>query len=148
MKKTFFTLLLFTSTTAVFAQNQVEAKLPEILELKETVYDFGKIPQGKPVYHEFEVANIGILPMKIDNVAASCGCTTPEWSKESIAAGGRTKIKVGYNAAAEGYFEKEITVHYNGNQTKQIRIKGTVWKAPTGAAPANASIQLLKSQLQ
>ena len=146
MKKTLLTFFLFSTTTAVFAQ--AESKLPEILEVKETVYDFGKIAQGKPVYHEFEIANIGILPLKIDNVAASCGCTTPEWSKESIATGGRTRIKVGYNAAAEGFFEKEITIHYNGNQTKQIRIKGNVWKAPVGAAPSNASIQLLKSQFQ
>jgi hypothetical protein len=108
MKKTLLTFFLFATTTAMFAQ--AESKLPEVLEVKETVYDFGKIAQGKPVYHEFEIANIGILPLKIDNVAASCGCTTPEWSKESIATGGRTRIKVGYNAAAEGYFEKEITI--------------------------------------
>ena len=56
------------------------------------------------------------------------------------------KIKVGYNAAAEGPFEKFITVTYNTNQTKQIKIKGIVWKAPEGSAPANASIDFLKKQ--
>jgi len=52
---------------------------------------------------------------------------------------------VGYNAAAENYFEKYITITY-GTQSKQLKIKGTVWKAPDGPAPANASIDLLKKQ--
>ena len=46
--------------------------------------------------------------LKLDNVQASCGCTTPEWSKDPIAAGATAKIKVGYNAAAENYFEKRL----------------------------------------
>jgi hypothetical protein len=53
---------------------------------------------------------------------------------------------VGYNAAGEGYFQKTITVTYNSTQTKVITIKGTVWKAPQGAAPPNASVDFLKKQ--
>ena len=45
-------------------------------------------------------------------------------------------------------FEKFITVTYNGNQTKQISIKGNVWKAPLGSAPSNSSIQFLKQKFQ
>ena len=114
--------------------------------LKETEHDFSKIPQGKPVYYSFEIKNTGKTPLKLDNVTATCGCTTPEWSPEPIAPGASAKIKVGYNAAAEGPFEKFITVIYNTNQTKQIKIKGIVWKAPEGSAPANASIDFLKKQ--
>jgi hypothetical protein len=79
-------------------------------------------------------------------VHASCGCTTPEWSREAIAPGATAQIKVGYNAAAEGPFDKSITITYNTNQSKIIRIKGNVWRAPEGAAPANASVQFLKKQ--
>lgn len=148
MKK-IFALLFFTALWGgIQTQAQTGAKVPEAVEFKETVFDFGKIPQGKPVYHLFEWANKGSIPVKLDNVQASCGCTTPEWSKEPVAAGNYSTIKVGYNAAAEGPFEKFITVQYNGNQAKQIIIKGTVWKAPAGAAPSNASVQFLKSQLQ
>lgn len=118
----------------------------EVLKFKTTEFDFGKIAQGKPVYTEFEIVNVGLTPMKLDDVHASCGCTTPEWSRDVIPAGGSMKIKVGYNAAAEGYFEKPITITYNTNQTKQIKIKGTVWKAPDGSAPANASVDFLKKQ--
>jgi hypothetical protein len=116
------------------------------LKFNQTEYNFGKIPQGKPVFTFFEVTNTGTTPLKLDNVQASCGCTTPEWSPEPIAPGASAKIKVGYNAAAEGHFEKFITVTYNTNQTKQIKITGDVWKAPEGSAPGNASVDFLKKQ--
>jgi hypothetical protein len=41
-----------------------------------------------------------------------------------------------------------ISVAYNGNGTKQIKIKGAVWKAPAGSAPVNPSVQFLKQQIQ
>ena len=118
----------------------------DVLKLKETEFDFGKIPQGRPVYHSFEIVNTGKTALKLDNVQASCGCTTPEWNREPIAPDAAAKIKVGFNAAGEGPFDKFITITYNTTQTKQIRIKGTVWKAPEGPAPANASVDLLKKQ--
>lgn len=143
MKKLSTLLLLVAASFAGQAQSASEP-----LELKETEYNFGTIPQGKPVYHVFQVVNKGATPLKLDNVQASCGCTTPEWTKDPIPAGGTDKIKVGYNAAAEGHFEKMVTITYNGNSTKQILIKGEVWRAPAGPAPSNASINFLKQQMQ
>lgn len=153
MKKLLFTTLVLMLFGAARAQTGTELKtdqttVPDVLNVKELVHDFGQISQGKPVYYFFEISNMGSVPLKLENVQASCGCTTPEWSKEPIAAGGTDKIKVGYNAASEGPFEKFITITYNGNQTKQIRIRGTVWKAPVGSAPSNPSVQFLKQQIQ
>lgn len=113
-----------------------------ITELK---YDFGMIPQGKPVYHNFTVKNTGKQPIKLDNVQAACGCTTPEWSRDEIAPGGISIIRVGYNAAAEGVFEKPVTIYY-GTLVKQFSVAGTVWRTPEGPAPRNTSIDLLKKQ--
>ncbi len=145
MKRILFILFFALLAGGAFAQ-PATAK-PEVFVLKEAQFDFGTVPQGKPVYHFFEVTNTGTTPLKIDNIQTSCGCTTPEWSKEAIAPGGTARIKVGYNSAAEGPFEKYITVQYNGSETKQIIIKGNVWKAPAGAAPSNASVQFLKQQI-
>jgi hypothetical protein len=133
-------------TTFFFARAQTAVPAGEVLQLKETEYDFGKIPQGKPVFYTFEISNTGSTPLKLDNVQASCGCTTPEWNRDPIAPGASAQIKVGFNAAAEGTFTKPITIVYNGNRSQQIVIKGLVWKTPEGAAPANASIQFLKKQ--
>ncbi|HMK04281.1 MAG TPA: DUF1573 domain-containing protein [Ferruginibacter sp.] len=135
------------STTEVKTEVAAVVVVPEsLLTLKEAEFDFGKIPQGKPVTHIFEVTNKSNEILKIANVQASCGCTTPEWEKEkSIAPGESTRITVGYNAAAEGVFTKFITVTYNGAQTKQITIKGEVWKTPGSSAPENKGLNDLKN---
>jgi hypothetical protein len=141
-----FTIILFAFLVSNAQESEKTTVLPDLLQLTELDHDFGKIPQGKPVYYTFEIKNIGLTPLKLDDVHATCGCTTPEWSREAIAPGSTAKIKVGYNAAAEGSFEKYITVTYNSTQSKQLKIKGLVWKAPEGSAPVNASIEFLKKQ--
>jgi len=137
-------------TAAVTASNTPTpaTKAVEVLGLKETGFDFGKIPQSRPVTHVFEFTNNGKEALKLENVQASCGCTTPEWSKDPVEPGATASIKVGYNAAAEGPFTKTVSIFYNGNQVKTITISGTVYKAPATSAPANASISLLKQSNQ
>ncbi len=135
-----------TVTTDVTTNAVSIAEADAMLTLKEAEFDFGKIPQGKPVTHVFEVTNLSKLPLKIANINASCGCTTPEWEKEKvIAPGEKTNITVGYNAAAEGPFTKFITVTYNEAQTKQITIKGEVWQTPGSSAPENKGLNDLKN---
>lgn len=145
--KRIFTLLLFSVFLAgASAQTSTSSAntVVEVLQFRETRYDFGKIQQNRPVTHVFEVVNKGSEPIKLDNVQASCGCTTPEWSRDAIQPGGIATIKVGYNAAAEGPFSKTISVQYNGNQTSTIVITGTVYKGPATSAPINSSLSLLK----
>lgn len=148
--KNFLVFLLFASLS-FFTRGQgttTSAKVAEMLVLKEPSFDFGKIQQSHPVTHEFEVTNTSPDTVKIQNVQASCGCTTPVWKKEPIAPGASTSINVGYNAASEGPFEKLVTIYYNGGQIKTLAIKGTVFKASTTPAPPNTSIQLLKQTKQ
>ena len=146
MKK-IFTLLLFAffvAGSSAQTSTPIATATVEILELKETKFDFGKIQQNRPVTHSFEVINKGKEPLKIDNVQASCGCTTPEWSRESIQPGATAIIKVGYNAVAEGPFTKSIAIQYNGSQSATLIISGTVYKGPETSAPVNSSLSLLK----
>lgn len=135
------------ATKQVAGQNPPKVNTPEVVALKESEFDFGKIPQGKPVTHIFYFTNIGNAPLILDNVQASCGCTTPVWSKEPVAPGATSKIDVGYNAASEGSFTKFITITYNGSQNKQVIIKGEVWKTPVSSAPENSALGKLKNQL-
>lgn len=157
--KTLLTGLVFSISPSLFAQvlsttpvppahqEQVTggAEADETLGLVETIHDFGKIPQGKPVTHVFDVVNRGTDSLRIENVQASCGCTTPEWERNKAQAPGqKTAITVGYNAASEGPFTKFITITYNGTKSKQITIKGEVWKTPVNSAPENKSASELK----
>ena len=131
-----------SSTIAAASASTVPA---EILGLKESSFDFGKIPQGRPVTHVFEVVNNGKDSLKISNVQASCGCTTPDWDRNKVQAPKeKTFITVGYNAASEGAFTKIITVTYNGSETKQMTITGEVWKTPSTSAPENKELSSLK----
>jgi len=134
------------SPPAQLPVTQASQPAPESISLKETEFDFGKIPQGKPVTHIFEFKNIGTTPFALDNVQASCGCTTPEWKKDTIPPGATSKITVGYNAQNEGPFTKPVTITYNGTQTKQITIKGEVWKTPVTSAPENSAVNSLKNE--
>jgi hypothetical protein len=116
----------------------------DMLQLKENLHNFGKIPQGRPATYTFEIVNTGSTPLRLDNVHASCGCTTPEWSRDAIQPGATAQIKVGYNAMGEGTFTKTVSIIYNTNQTKTLTITGEVYKVPQTSAPENASVQLLK----
>jgi len=151
MKKILLVLCFAATGIALKAQTTqtttttAPAKPEETLLLKETAYDFGKIQQGRPVTHNFEIVNTGKEPLMLENVQASCGCTTPEWSKDAIQPGASSVIKVGYNAANEGAFHKTITISYNNHQIKQLAISGDVFKGPTTSAPVNSSISLLKN---
>ena len=146
MKKMFVSLIFSVTVFAAAAQADVPVKEP--LQFKQIEHDFGSVPQGKPVYYLFELKNIDTKRIVLNDVHASCGCTTPEWSKDAIQPGATAKIKVGFNAASEGPFEKYISVQYNDSVTKQIKILGNVWQAPIGATTANAYVQFLKQQLQ
>lgn len=129
-----------------YGQSVASNELGHGLSFVEKVYDFGKIPQGKPVQHRFQVINSTNQELTINNVHASCGCTTPEWSHESIPAGGKSEVKVGYNASNVGNFEKTITIQFGNNgQTEVISIKGNVWPIPEAPAPDNQAVAKLKT---
>jgi hypothetical protein len=122
------------------------AMLEDVLALKEAAFNFGKIPQGKPVTHVFTVTNTGKTTFKLDNVQASCGCTTPQWDKDKMIEPGKSAdITVGYNAAAAGAFTKSITITYNTGQSKMLNISGEVWTTPAASAPANDAVNDLKN---
>jgi Protein of unknown function (DUF1573) len=158
MRKIFIIICALTFSFIVNAQSQTKDSTPlilstekpilaenEVIVLKETEFNFGKIPQDKPVTHVFMFTNTGKTAIKLDNVQASCGCTTPEWTKDEVAPGASSKITVGYNAANVGDFTKNITITYNGTQTKQLLIKGEVWKTPVASAPENSALTSLKN---
>jgi len=115
------------------AQKPVSTNVAEISFDKET-HDFGIIPQGTPATYTFIVTNKGKAPLIIANAAASCGCTTPEWTKEAIKPGGKGFIKATYNAATVGPFMKTITVSTNasGRESVTLTLKGEVKVASQG----------------
>lgn len=130
MKKLILTAMIALGaifTSEVQAQDvQPDAKQAEVKFVKET-HDFGSIPQGVPATYEFTFTNTGKAPLIITNAAASCGCTTPEWTKEPIKPGKTGFVKATYNAASPGPFTKSVTVVSNAkNSTVILYLKGDV----------------------
>ena len=157
MKKLAIVISLFTTVLGVRAQSvnnggtaasnnggKTLAPPPDVLQVKDNSHNFGKIPQGRPAIHVFEIVNTGNTALKLDNVQASCGCTTPVWSRDAIEPGATAKIQVGYNAYSMGPFTKTVTIIYNTNRTKTLTISGEVYAVPATSAPENSSVQLLK----
>jgi archaellum component FlaG (FlaF/FlaG flagellin family) len=117
---------VFATTAQAQEVAPANDKAPEIKFTKET-HDFGSIPQGTPATYEFTFKNIGKTNLIITNASASCGCTTPEWSKEPIKPGKTGYVKATYNAAASGPFTKSVTVNSNAKNSQVILyLKGDV----------------------
>jgi len=111
-------------------------QLAEPLFFKEKIHDFGEIleQQGNADY-EFVFANNSGRPVRIISVQASCGCTTPAWTKEPVAPGKTGFIKASYDPKGRpGYFNKSLTVttDLSGNPV-MLQIKGNVVDRLTAA---------------
>ena len=109
------------------------------IKFTKTKHDFGKIPQGTPVTYTFKFVNSNPSAVTINNAKASCGCTTPNYSKEPIPAGGTGTMTVRYNAAATGVFNKSITVDTNLG-TIVLYISGVVQAKPAEPTPTPIKI--------
>ena len=87
MKK--LNVLLFCFMVAVAAMAQ-----KPIINFPTKEFDFGKINEvDGSVTHIFDFTNKGNAPLVVNRVQASCGCTTPTWSKEPIEAGKKVQLQ-------------------------------------------------------
>lgn len=112
----------------------------ENMYFKQSIHDFGTIQEGPTAEHEFEFTNTGKEPIIISNVGASCGCTTPSYSKDPVLPGKKGTVKAIYNTQGRvAPFTKTITITSNAG-IKVLTIKGEVEKAPSGSVPENNSM--------
>lgn len=135
MKKTFLITILIAFTTVIsFAQsaqaitsNKSLMPYSEFKWLTSESINLGKIEKGKPVKTTFEFINTGNAPLIISSVKAQCGCTGVEYSQQAIAPNEKGFVKVTYNAANIGTFEKSITLSANTTDKEvQLQIRGIV----------------------
>lgn len=132
MKK-FFLLSMFVSM-ALMTLNAQEAKVQDTpkdgpkIEFAEIEHNYGTLQKGGDGNCEFTFTNDGNEPLILSNVKASCGCTTPSWTKEPIMPGKTGSIKVRYNTNNVGSFNKTITVTSNAINSPRVvlKIKGKV----------------------
>ncbi|MEY3645446.1 MAG: hypothetical protein RL127_154 [Bacteroidota bacterium] len=74
----------------------------------------GRIKEGEQISYTYHFKNKGNMPLQILSVNASCGCTTPKWSKELVQPGKKGFIKVTFDSKGkEGKLQKTITAYAN-----------------------------------
>ncbi|MET4109103.1 DUF1573 domain-containing protein [Hymenobacter sp. UYP22] len=131
-------------TAAVKPANaQTKVAGPQI-QFEEMKYDFGSIKTGDVVEHTFKFKNVGTQPLIISNIGVSCGCTTPEWTREPVMPGKSGTITAKFNSAGKfGMQNKVLTVESNsaaGNA--MVALVGDVKEAgaTVSAAPAATDV--------
>ena len=103
------------------------------IEFNKTIHDFGYIDVNSgPKSYAFYFKNISKQMVIIQTVISSCGCTTPEWTKEPIKPGENGKIDVTFLNDQGAYpFDKSLTVYVTGSSRPIVlRIKGIVTQKP------------------
>ncbi len=109
--------------------NQLAAQVLKPLQFREEIYDFGTVVEANgPVTFEFEFTNVASRPVKILGVKASCGCTTPHWTKDPVQPGKTGFIQARFDPKGRpGYFTKHLTVTSDAEVNSfTLQIKGTV----------------------
>lgn len=138
MKKLALICLFALMGTVASAQNVESNEVPANgakIRFEEMEHQYGTIQKGGDGDCEFKFWNDGNEPLILQNVKASCGCTTPSYTQKPVMPGQSGVIKVHYNTNNIGGFSKTVTVTSNAvdNPRVVLRIKGNV--KPDAAQP-------------
>jgi hypothetical protein len=114
------------------AQQEANEDLP-VMSFERAEHDFGTIKEGDIVETSFAFTNTGKSDLIILDARGSCGCTVPEYPKNTPIAPGETReIKVKFDSANKpGNQTKTVTLTNNTERGRDIlRIKTMVTADP------------------
>jgi len=116
-------------------RDEVSKKLP-VMAFEKQEHDFGNIVQGTPQETIFTFTNTGDAPLIITDARSSCGCTVPQYPKNTpIAPGDTGELVVKFNGSGKNQVTKTVTVTANtAKGSELLRIKAFV--TPKDQAPA------------
>lgn len=119
-------LMLFCAAGIVSAQNST-------MRFAVESWDFGTVEEEDgAISHTFQFTNTGDKPFVIENVATTCGCTTPRYNREPIMPGKSGSIDITYDPAGRpGPFNREVVIVSNGRTNRNVlKIMGEVTPRP------------------
>lgn len=132
-------VLLAFAATALAQGDLRKAEEERVIQFDEKIHDFGDVLESDgSLTHTFTFKNVYRDPIVVHNVVSSCGCTTPQWTREPIMPGKEGSIKVTFSNDQGPYpFDKSLTVYVsNLSRPVILRIRGNVLdrKKPLSAA--------------
>jgi len=115
-----FSLLLALILCLPFANQAQQSKSK--ITFEKLQHNFGTFKEELGIQTvAFNFKNNGDVALILNNVQASCGCTTPEWTREPIAPGAKGIIKVSYDPRNRpGVFNKTIRVTSNAENADVV----------------------------
>jgi len=114
----------------LFAVISINAQLqnPKIFIPSDT-FDFGDIPEGQTIIHNFIIVNTGGDVLKLGQVISSCGCTAAEPEKKELNPGESTTLRVEFNSIGRsGKQNRQISLSSNDPVNPRVKfvISGNV----------------------
>lgn len=124
-------IVLMVALIVSGCKNSTESKAKahgEEIWFEETLHNYGEIPVGSDGRWSFVFQNLGNVPIVVNRVRSTCGCTVPSWPREPVAPGDSASITVEYNTAQTGTFLKSVFVYSTAaNSPVKLQIKGRVY---------------------
>ena len=119
--------------TAVEASSAKAVSNAPVMTFDKTIHDFGTIQEGERVETLFTFTNTGKSDLVIVDARGSCGCTVPEYPKNTpIAPGATAQIRVSFDSSNKPNLQqKTVTISANTDSGREtIRIKAMVQADP------------------
>ena len=118
--------------TTQASQPAVKTDSP-VMSFDKTTHDFGTIKEGEKVTTKFSFTNTGKSDLIIVDARGSCGCTVPEYPKNTpIKPGDTQTITVSFDSSNKpGVQQKSVTLSANtASGREMLRIKANVTPDP------------------
>lgn len=122
------TAILRLTTISVLLCALSAGAAPQLKWLEE-VHDFGAFSEDLgTVSCRIPFVNSGDTPLVINAARATCGCTTPAYTKDPVLPGDTAFVTVSYNAIGRpGRFDKKVYIYANTTPDRHsITIRGVV----------------------
>lgn len=136
-----FPIALILALTTPYIYGQVRdvknAQRGALIQFDKTTHNFGRVSEDI-LYAtcRFNFVNTGDAPLLISNVQTSCGCTTPDWTRDTIMPGESGFVDAKYETINRiGSFNKSVTVYSNAANSPFVHldISGEVYKEKSSA---------------
>jgi len=121
------------------AVRDASANKMAVMTFDKTFHDFGQITQGTPQQTVFTFTNTGDAPLIITDATSSCGCTIPDYPKNTpIAPGQQGQMVVKFNGSGQNQVTKTINVQANtANGSELLKIQAFVLAPNAASIPSN-----------
>jgi hypothetical protein len=128
---------VFTCVLVALLALAVSPIAAPLLELQESMFDFGYAPQNSQISHVFWLKSIGTDSLKITKVIPGCGCTQAPIEKSDLGPGDSTRLEIIFNTKSySGAISKSPRIETNtGDSIIRVQIKANCLVRPDSTYP-------------